>query len=42
MAPTLSSPGTLQVVIMITCEAHSDDNVDIVTTADLGIILMAQ
>ena len=42
MTPTLASRGTLQVVIVITCEAHSDDNVGIVSTADLGIILMVQ
>ena len=42
MMPNLSSRGTLQVVIMIICEAHSDDNVGIVTIADLGIILMVQ
>ena len=34
MTPTLSSPGVLQVVIMITCGAHSDDEVGIVTTVD--------
>ena len=42
MAPTLSSLGTLQVVIMITCEAHNDDKVGIVTTFDLSIILVVQ
>ena len=35
MKLTLSSPGVLQVVIMITCGAHSDDKVGIVTTVDL-------
>ena len=29
------APGVLQVVIMVTCGAHSDDKVGIVTTVDL-------
>ena len=35
MKLTLSSPWVLQVVIMITCGAHSDDKVGIVTTVVL-------